>query len=157
MSSRKRQRLSVRVESDIAIVALTDMEIWDGADLALLRESLTALIENDGYRAIGVDLSAVKYIPSGFFGMLFEWYEQGLTIRLYSPRPNVAQMLWFRMFFTVQDGESFQLTDEAVRDNSPNEQVEYHKQKFMDEDSDENEIDDHIKAVRFGVRTAQQI
>lgn len=157
MSSRKRQRLSVRVESDIAIVALTDMEIWDGADLALLRESLTALIENDGYRAIGVDLSAVKYIPSGFFGMLFEWYEQGLTIRLYSPRPNVAQMLWFRMFFTVQDGESFQLTDEAVRDNSPNEQVEYHKQKFMDADSDENEIDDHIKAVRFGVRTAQQI
>jgi hypothetical protein len=157
MSSRKRQRLSVRVESDIAIVALTDMEIWDGADLALLRESLTALIENDGYRAIGVDLSAVKYIPSGFFGMLFEWYEQGLTIRLYSPRPNVAQMLWFRMFFTVQDGESFQLTDEAVRDNSPNEQVEYHKQKFMDDDSDENEIDDHIKAVRFGVRTAQQI
>ena len=157
MSSRKRQRLSVRVDGDIAIVALTDMEIWDGADLALLRESLTALIENDGYRAIGVDLSAVKYIPSGFFGMLFEWYEQGLTIRLYAPRPNVAQMLWFRMFFSERDGDYFQLSDEAVRDHSPNEQVEYHKQKFMDDSADENEIDDHIKAVRFGVKTAQQI
>jgi hypothetical protein len=157
MSSRKRQRLSVRVENDIAIVALADMEIWDGADLALLRESITALIENEGYRAIGVDLSVVKYIPSGFFGMLFEWYEQGLTIRLYSPRPNVAQMLWFRMFFTVCIGDSFQLTDEAVRNNSPNEQVAYHKREFMDDGSDENDLDKHIKAVRFGVRTAQHI
>jgi len=157
MSSRKRQRLSVRVDGDIAIVALTDMEIWDGADLALLRESLTALIENDGYRSVGVDLSAVKYIPSGFFGMLFEWYEQGLTIRLYAPRPNVARMLWFRMFFSARDGDCYQLSDEAVRDHSPNEQVEYHKREFMDDDANEEEIDDHIKAVRFGVKTAQQI
>ena len=67
MSSRKKQRLSIRIESDFAVVSLEDMEIWDGADLALLREALTALIERDGYRALGFDLSSVKYIPSGFF------------------------------------------------------------------------------------------
>ena len=102
MSSRKKQRLTVRIENDFAVVSLEDMEIWDGADLALLREALTALIERDGYRAIGVDLSAVKYIPSGFFGMLFEWYEQGMRIRLDAPQKNVEQMLWFRMFFVRQ-------------------------------------------------------
>lgn len=155
MSSRKRQRLSMRVDGDMAIVALEDMEIWDGADLALLRESLTALIENDGYRAIGVDMSAVKYIPSGFFGMLFEWYEQGMTVRLFSPRPNVEQMLWFRMFFTALGDERWQLCDKAVRNNSPNQQVEYHKREFMTESEDESVIDEHIKAVRFGVRAAQ--
>jgi len=159
MSSRKKQRLSVRVENDFAIVSLDDMEIWDGADLALLREALTALIERDGFRAIGVDLSAVKYIPSGFFGMLFEWYEQGLRIRLDAPQPNVEQMLWFRMFFVAQGDTSFFLTDERMRNNTPNEQVEFHRREFMNDvdDIDDVEIEEHIKSVRFGVRAHERI
>ncbi len=159
MSSRKKQRLSVRVEGDFAIVALDDMEIWDGADLALLREALTAIIERDGFRAIGVDLSPVKYIPSGFFGMLFEWYEQGLQIRLESPQQNVQQMLWFRMFFLKVEDGSFHLTDERMRNNTPNEQVEFHRREFMsaEEAEEDDEIEDHIKSVRFGVRTTERI
>ena len=142
MSSRKKQRLSIRIENDFAIVSLEDMEIWDGADLALLREAISTLIERDGYRAIGVDLSTVKYIPSGFFGMLFEWYEQGLRIRLDTPQSNVEQMLWFRMFFVVQTDGSFLLTDERMRNNTPNEQVEFHRREFMldVDDTDEEEV-----------------
>ena len=159
MSSRKKQRLTVRIENDFAIVSLEDMEIWDGADLALLREALTALIERDGYRAIGVDLSAVKYIPSGFFGMLFEWYEQGMRVRLDAPQKNVEQMLWFRMFFVRQPDETFLLTDERMRNNTPNEQVEFHRREFMAdvESNDEEEIEEHIKSVRFGVRSTERI
>ena len=131
MSSRKKQRLTVRIENDFAVVSLEDMEIWDGADLALLREALTALIERDGYRAIGVDLSAVKYIPSGFFGMLF----------------------------VRQPDETFLLTDERMRNNTPNEQVEFHRREFMAdvESNDEEEIEEHIKSVRFGVRSTERI
>lgn len=159
MSSRKKQRLNVRIENDFAIVSLEDMEIWDGADLALLREALTTLIERDGYRAIGVDLSPVKYIPSGFFGMLFEWYEQGLRIRLDAPQQNVEQMLWFRMFFAPVSDGSFLLTDERMCNNTPNEQVEFHRREFMaavDELDDEG-IQEHIKSVRFGVRSRERI
>jgi hypothetical protein len=155
MSSRKKQRLSVRIEGDFAIVALDDMEIWDGADLALLREALTAIIERDGFRAVGVDLSAVKYIPSGFFGMLFEWYEQGLQIRLESPQMNVEQMLWFRMFFVKSEDGTFHLTDERMRNNTPNEQVEFHRREFMAEE--ELDVEEHIKSVRFGVRSTERI
>ena len=156
MSSRKKQRLTVRTEEDFAIVSLEDMEIWDGADLALIREALTRLVEHDGFRAIGVNLSAVKYIPSGFFGMLFEWYEQGIKIRLYYPRINVEQMLWFRMFFTSDDEGAYSLNDDKVRGNSPNEQVAYHRREFMadDESSGEDDVEEHIKSVRFGVRAS---
>jgi len=77
MSSRRPERLSCRVQGQTAIVSLQDMEIWDGADLSRLREILTRMIIDDGYRSVGVDLSSVKYIPSGFFGMLYEWYESG--------------------------------------------------------------------------------
>ncbi len=154
MSSRKKQRLTVRTEEDFAIVSLDDMEIWDGADLALIREALTNLIERDGFRAIGVDLSAVKYIPSGFFGMLFEWYEQGLKVRLYSPQKNVEQMLWFRMFFSSEEEGAYKLNDDEMRGNSPNEQVAYHRREFMadDESLDDDDVEDEIKAVRYGVR-----
>lgn len=159
MSSRKKQRLTVRTEEDFAIVALEDMEIWDGADLALLREALTNLIEQDGFRCIGVDLSSVKYIPSGFFGMLFEWYEQGLRIRLYYPQHNVAQMLWFRMFFTSEDAGAYKLSDDEMRNNTPNDQVAYHRREFMaDDDSlDEEEVEELVKSVRFGVRASESM
>jgi hypothetical protein len=93
LSSRQKHRLTVTIENGFAVVTLEDMEIWDGADLAQLREALTALIERDGHRAIGVQLFGVKYLPSGFFGMLFEWYEQGLRISLYNPQDNVEKML----------------------------------------------------------------
>jgi len=154
MSSRKKQRLTVRAEEDFAIVALEDMEIWDGADLALIREALTKLIEHDGFRAIGVDLSSVKYIPSGFFGMMFEWYEQGLRVRLYDPQKNVEQMLWFRMFFVSDDQGTYQLNDDEMRGNSPNEQVAYHRREFMadDESIDDEDVEVQTKSVRYGVR-----
>lgn len=154
MSSRKKQRLTVCIKEDFAIVALDHMEIWDGADLALIREALTNLIDQDGFRAIGVDLSAVKYIPSGFFGMLFEWYEQGLKVRLYNPQKNVEQMLWFRMFFISDDEGTFKLNDDEMRGNSPNEQVAYHRREFMAEDEslDDDDIEWHTKSVRYGVR-----
>ncbi|MFN8705282.1 MAG: STAS domain-containing protein [Planctomyces sp.] len=159
MSSRKRQRLDIRVENETAIVSLEDMEIWDGADLALLREALTGLIEQEGFRSLGVDLSSVKYIPSGFFGMLFEWYDAGLKIRLYYPQENVAQMLWFRMFFRQEENDTYFLTDEAVRNNSPGQQVEYHKRTFMPEGEDcsEEDAEDLIKSVRFGIRASEPL
>lgn len=97
MSSKK----SVRIfpVSGVTIVDLGPMEIWDGADMALLRESLTRLVKREKRRAIGIEMSHVKYIPSGFFGMLFDWHEAGVKIRLYDALPHVRRMLWFSRFF----------------------------------------------------------
>ena len=153
MNAKKKQRLNIHSDGTTATVGLGSIEIWDGADLALLREVLSELIEEDRFRSIGVDLESVKYIPSGFFGMLFEWYEEGIQIRLHSPQPNVEQMLWFRMFFIQHAEGHFYLTDEAVRDHTPNEQVEYHKQRFRpDEALDSDDAD----ALRFGFTELKQ-
>ncbi len=152
MNPKKRQRLKIHSDDTTAVVALDHIEIWDGADLALLREVLSELIEQEKYRSIGVDLASVKYIPSGFFGMLFEWYEEGIEIQLHSPQPNVEQMLWFRMFFRPDPDGHFVLSDEAVRNHTPNEQVEYHKREFMSEDDIAEQI--NPLAMRFGVSAA---
>jgi hypothetical protein len=94
------------LEDGTHILHLGGMEIWDGADLALLREGLTQLIDRDRVRAIVVDMHHVKYIPSGFFGMLFDWHDKaGVWFALTVPQPNVQRMLWFQQFFRrTEDG-----------------------------------------------------
>ncbi|MCA9049379.1 MAG: hypothetical protein KDA89_11670 [Planctomycetaceae bacterium] len=150
MNRKKRQRLDIQADGDSVIVGLDNIEIWDGADLALLREVLTEMIDKEGYRSVGVNLQSVKYIPSGFFGMLYEWYEDGIHIHLHSPQPNVEQMLWFRMFFFAESPGIFVLNDEAVRGHTPGQQVEYHKQNFTSGDGeDENGL---LEAIRFDIQ-----
>ena len=99
MASKRRLRMKLHERDGFTVLNLGEVEIWDGADLSLLRETLHRLIERERKRAVGVDMTSVKYIPSGFFGMLFDWHEQGVAIRLYSPQPHVRRMLWFRQFF----------------------------------------------------------
>jgi hypothetical protein len=84
---------------------MSDMEIWDGADLSLLREHLAELVDTNNEKRIGVDMTFVKYVPSGFFGMLYDYTERGVTMRVYNPLTHVRAMLWFREFFDdIGDG-----------------------------------------------------
>lgn len=96
--------------NDVAVLHLGEMEIWDGADLALLRDSLTRIVRKDRRRLVGVDMQYVKYIPSGFFGMLFDWWDQGVRIFLFNPQPNVQRMLWFSRFFQPQGAGCHELS-----------------------------------------------
>ena len=97
--AQSKKSLPISLWNDVTVLHVGDMEIWDGADLALLRECLVRAIRRDRRRSVGVDMSHVKYIPSGFFGMLFDWWDLGVRIFLFHPQPNVQQMLWFSRFF----------------------------------------------------------
>ena len=109
----KHDRMIIHDWDGFRVLDLGAVEIWDGADLSLLRETLTRLINGDQHRRIGVNMSYVKYIPSGFFGMLFDWHEKGVSIRLYAPQPHVQNMLWFRQFFDHVEDRCHALRSEA--------------------------------------------
>ena len=94
----KRNRLRFHDWNGAKVIDLGTMEIWDGADLALLRDTLTKLIDHERHHSIGVNMASVKYIPSGFFGLLFDWREKGIRIQLFNPQPHVQRMLWFQQF-----------------------------------------------------------
>ncbi len=112
---RRFKRMVIDVMEDNTIVLhVGEMDIWDGADLALLREGLTQLIEKDRFRSIVVDMQHVKYIPSGFFGMLFDWHEKrNVAFALTTPQPNVQRMLWFQQFFRRGSHGWFELNPEG--------------------------------------------
>lgn len=100
MSKRRRQRLTIRKENGSTLISLGAMDIWDGADLALIRDTLFEQIFDHKLRNFILDMQTVKYVPSGFFGMLGEWKDRGVEIAIKGVQPNVAEMLWFRQFFT---------------------------------------------------------
>lgn len=128
----KRDRMSVYVREGVTVLDFGTMEIWDGADLALLRETLTRLVDQEKCTSIGVELTSVKYIPSGFFGMLYDLYEKGIAVTLYSPQPNVASMLWFKQFCQhTEDGRYLLKSDLVVEQKSSSEdQVRTEKEKW---------------------------
>ena len=108
----RKNRMAFREDDGYIVLDMGEMEIWDGADLALLRDTLTQVIDVEKAKKVGVNLAFVKYIPSGFFGMLFDWHEKGVALRVYKPKPHVQNMLWFRQFFEdVVDG-TYQLLSE---------------------------------------------
>jgi anti-anti-sigma regulatory factor len=127
MASRK-DRMKIRNENNVTILDLGPVEIWDGADLALLRDTFTRQYTGRRCRSLGIDMSSVKYVPSGFFGMLFDWHEQGVEIRLFTPQPRVANMLWFRQFFEHETNGSFLLQSE------PKELLVFDEPEGWDED-----------------------
>ncbi len=105
----RKKRNSVDVRDGYHFIVMGEMEIWDGADLALLRETLSRLVDTEKNTAIGVDMTFVKYIPSGFFGMLYDYRERGIAVRLSTPQPHVKEMLWFREFFEEGQPGVFEL------------------------------------------------
>jgi hypothetical protein len=90
----------VRVLDDgCHVVRLDAGEIWENAELIAIRDTFLFLHQNVGISSMGVDLLGVKYLPSGFFGLLYDWHERGVSIHLYSPEQEIAKMLWYRQFF----------------------------------------------------------
>lgn len=103
--------LTVRQDAQTVVLDIGEMEIWDGADLSLIRDTLISMIRHEGERSIGINMQYVKHIPSGFFGMLFDWFESGIEVRLYQPTERVANMIWFRQFFLQEVGNCYVLHD----------------------------------------------
>lgn len=120
---RRFKRMLIEDRDGVQLLQLGEMEIWDGADLALLREGLFHLISDEEQDSIAIDMRFVKYIPSGFFGMLFDWQEKcGTRFALTPPQPNVQRMLWFRQFFKLNSSGLFEMQSEPVEALLPLEQ-----------------------------------
>ena len=106
---KKTDRITIHRLKDLTILEMGEYEIWDGADLSLVRDMLVRVIDEESCNSVAVDMTYVKYIPSGFFGMLYDWFEKGIRVRLIAPQENVTEMLWFRCFFTPSSNGMHQL------------------------------------------------
>jgi hypothetical protein len=115
-NTRKASRLMIatRMSDGVTILDTGGVQIWDGADLCFLRDAIKQLIVEEKRRLIGLDLMHVKHLPTGFFGMLFDWHQKGISIRLYFSQPHVQNMRWFRQFFIRADSSGVEGTSATV-------------------------------------------
>lgn len=111
----RKHQMMIEKRGGYQVINLGPMDIWDGADLALLRETLTRLVDNEGVTRVAVDMSHVKYVPSGFFGMLFDWSERGASICLDGPCERVRRMIWFRQFLAPLGDNRFRLQTDSLK------------------------------------------
>jgi len=125
MAERKNTHgLTVKRHRRATVIDIGEMEIWDGADLSLIRDTLNRLIVKERRRSIAIQMRTVKYVPSGFFGMLYDWFERGITVRLVAPQDRVTQMLWFQRFFELEQDECYLLRENPNHDMEAMEQAE---------------------------------
>jgi hypothetical protein len=115
-NTRKASRLAIatRVSGGVTILDTGGVQIWDGADLCFLRDAIKQLVVKEKRQMIGIDLMHVKHLPTGFFGMLFDWHERGISIRLYFSQPHVQNMRWFRQFFVREDSPGIENASATV-------------------------------------------
>ena len=100
MANKNLRPVKITARDGCQVLNVGNMEIWDGGELSLVRDTMTRLVEEEDCRSLGVDMSHVKYVPSGFFGLLYDWYEKGVCIRVFGPlSQQVKRMLWFTKFF----------------------------------------------------------
>lgn len=117
MAERKNTHgLTVKRHRRATVIDIGEMEIWDGADLSLIRDTLNRLIVKERRRSIAIQMRTVKYVPSGFFGMLYDWFEHGITVRLVAPQERVTQMLWFQRFFELEQDDCYLLRENPDHD-----------------------------------------
>ncbi|MBT5020763.1 hypothetical protein N9153_01110 [Planctomicrobium sp.] len=120
--------LKLSLRGNVTVLNIGNMEIWDGADLSLVRDTFFRLVREDDITSLGVDVGYVQHVPSGFFGMLYDWYERGVDITLFGPGERLQQMLWFRKFFSESEDSIYILHDsEAIKEDVSE---ELWKQKF---------------------------
>jgi len=122
MPRKKRQRISLHEHGHSIILDMGPIEIWDGADLALLRETVCQLVEGEQRDSLSFAMQHVKYVPSGFFGMLLDCFDKKVEILLLSPNDHVKGMLWFQRFFADRGGEVYHLhsgPNEAIPHDQP--------------------------------------
>lgn len=85
--------LRVYETGPVTIIGFGGGEISDRLDLGECREQLTELLQQCGCEMLGIDLSGVKFIPSGLLGMLISLQQQGVQVHLYNPSADVREVL----------------------------------------------------------------
>lgn len=95
MEGSRRIRTSIR--RGATQVRFPGLEILDHSEVV----NLSLLIRNSSAGAtIRMDLSGVKSLPSGFFGMLLDGVEAGRQVVLTNAGPEVKALIGYKAFVT---------------------------------------------------------
>ncbi len=87
------------------LLTLNEAELWTASDLSQLRDAIHQRL-NTGEESVCIDLSRVRHLPSGFFGLLCTFRDQGVNVSLFETQRSIHDLIWFKRFFRRGAGNS---------------------------------------------------
>jgi len=93
--------LRVYETGPVTVLGFGGQGIVDQIDLGQCRTELLELLEQHGCRVLGLDLTGVRYVPSGFLGLLASFRRQGIDVHLYNPSEDVREVLEVTKLSTI--------------------------------------------------------
>lgn len=85
--------LEVYEAGPLTVVGFGGREIIHDINVAPLHDDFNRLIEENSCEQLAVDLTGVKFIPSGMLGLLTSLHRKGIKIEIYNPSDDVRDVL----------------------------------------------------------------
>lgn len=82
-----------------------DSEMWTLAHIKQLREMIVSKCSPAS--DVQVDMSRVRHVSGGLFGMLCDLHDDGYKIRLREPQASIRNLIWFQRFFEHDSGDVY--------------------------------------------------
>ena len=97
----KKQRLVVSGKHPDFRIKFRGMEILEHSESCLIRDWIDTQPKDIH---VTIDLDGVNHLPSGFFGMIYSYYETGVRFAFINLSDRLRNFLWIKRFI-VADGE----------------------------------------------------
>lgn len=84
--------LEIYQTGPLTVVGFGGREIIHDINIAPLQDDLGKLVEDNACERLAVDLTGVKFIPSGMLGILTSLHRKGVKIEIYNPSDDVRDV-----------------------------------------------------------------
>ncbi|SFI09884.1 STAS domain-containing protein [Planctomicrobium piriforme] len=85
--------LEVYQTGPTTVVGFGGRDILGDVNVALCRNELLQLIEEQRCSVVAFDLTGVKFIPSGLLGLLASMRQNEIEVHLYNPSDDIREVL----------------------------------------------------------------
>lgn len=85
--------IKVYQAGELTVVGFDGRDVRDDVNVAAFKSEITQVIRDSGCRILAVDLTGVKFVPSGLLGLLASLRELVSEVHLYNPSPDVREVL----------------------------------------------------------------
>lgn len=93
MEAQQEPILEVYQSGQTTVVGFGGRDILSDVNVALCREELLALMNEENCQVVAFDLTGVRLIPSGLLGLLASLRNQNAEVHLYNPSDDVREVL----------------------------------------------------------------
>lgn len=85
--------IEVYEEGRLTVLGFGGHETLDHIDVAECRNEIAELVKDNNCEVLAIDMTGVKWVPSGLLGLLASLRQLGVEVHIYNPSQDVDEVL----------------------------------------------------------------